>query len=158
MPRSTSWRRRPVPVVTRLDDVRFVIDENLLRMAKGVVPVRRDTAVFSSPPVEELLPSGILDTEWIPVVGERGWVVITSDRRLRTRPAEASLAIAHKLQAVHLHGLGERPAWDQLVRLVGRWSDIEKQVESQRDGAWWLSLCAKVARLMRFEPGAVESA
>lgn len=85
--------------MTTLDDVRFVIDENLLRLAKGVARIRRDTAAFSVPPVEELLPSGILDTEWIPVVGERGCAVITRDRRLRTRPVEASLAITHKLKA-----------------------------------------------------------
>lgn len=142
--------------MTQLDGVRFVIDENLLRMAKGVVRVRRDTAVFSSPPVEEVLPSGILDTEWIPVVGARGWVVITSDRRLRTRPSEAELAIAHKLKAVHLHGLGERSSWDQLVRLASRWADIEKQVEREPDGPWWLSLRPRSSRVLRFEPGVVE--
>ena len=142
--------------MTVLDDVRIVIDENLLRMAKGVVRVRRDTAVFSSPPVDELLTSGILDTDWVPVVGERGWVAITNDRRLRTRPAEAGLAITHKLKVVHLHGLGERSAWEQLVRLVSRWDGIEKHVERQPDGPWWLSLRANGARALRFEPGAAE--
>lgn len=142
--------------MTALDDVRFVIDENLLRMAKGIVGVRRDTAVFSSAPVEGLLPAGILDTEWIPVLADRGWVVISSDRRLRTRPAEAELAVTHKLKAVHLHGLAERTAWDQLVRLVSRWDAIERQVECHPDGPWWLSLRANGARAMRFDPGAVE--
>ena len=49
-------------------------------------------------------PRGIADTDWIPTVGDRGWVMITHDRRLRTRPAEAELAIAHRLKVVHLHG------------------------------------------------------
>lgn len=142
--------------MTALDDVRFVIDENLLRMAKGVVRVRRDTAVFSAPPIDELLPSGILDTDWIPVIGERGWVVITSDRRVRTRPAEAGLAITHKLKVVHLHGLGERSAWEQLVRLVSRWGNVKRQVECEPDGPWWLSLRPNGARVMRFDPGAAE--
>lgn len=142
--------------MTALDDVRFVIDENLLRMAKGVVGVRRDTAVFNSAPVEELLPAGILDTEWIPMVGDRGWVVITSDRRLRTRPAEAGLAVTHKLKVVHLRGVGERSAWNQLVRLASRWDAIERQVQRQPDGPWWLSLRANGARAMRFDPGAIE--
>jgi hypothetical protein len=78
--------------VTTLGDVRFVIDENLLRMAKGVVRVRRDTAVFSASPVEKLLPSGILDTEWIPAVGERGWVVISTRRAVRVMRFEPGVA------------------------------------------------------------------
>lgn len=78
----------------RVDDVVYVVDENLLRVGAGLVAVRKDTARFSREPVDELLPQGILDTEWIPIVGERGWVVITNDRRLRTRPAEAAMAIA----------------------------------------------------------------
>ena len=100
-----------------LEDVVYVVDENLARLGNGIVAVRRDTARFSRAPVDELLPEGIADPEWIPIVGDRGWVVITSDRRLRTRPREAELAIAHKLKVVHLHGdIGTRPAWDQLVR------------------------------------------
>lgn len=142
--------------MTTYDDIRFVIDENLLRLAKGVAHIRRDTAVFSSPPVEELLPTGILVTDWVPLVGERGWVVITSDRRLRTRPDEARFAVTHKLKVVHLYGLGERSAWEQLVRMAVRWGDIEKQVEFDPEGPWWLSLRPKGVRVMRFEPGAVE--
>lgn len=102
-----------------LEQVTYVVDENLLRLGNGLVAVRRDTARFSRPPVYELLYAGILDPDWIPVVGDRGWTVITNDRRLRTRPTEASLAITHQLKVVHLHGEGgNRPAWEQLVRLT----------------------------------------
>ena len=57
----------------RVDDVRYVVDENLLRLGAGLVAVRRDTARFSRPPVDDLLPQGILETEWIPIVGDHGW-------------------------------------------------------------------------------------
>src|SRR4051812_29674531 len=86
------------------DDIKYVVDENLLSLGNGMVAVRDDTARFSRAPVEELLPRGIADTDWIPIVGDRGWVMTTNDRRLRTRPAEAALAIAHGLKVVHLHG------------------------------------------------------
>jgi hypothetical protein len=97
--------------MTALGDVRYVIDENLLRVGRGVVAVRRVTARFSQPPVDELLPTGILGPDWIPIVGDRAWVVITSDRGLRTRPAEANLAITHKLKVAHLYKVGELSAW-----------------------------------------------
>lgn len=62
-----------------LDDVRYVVDENLLSLGNGMVAVRRETARFSRPPVDALLPLGISDPQWIPIVGDRGWIMITND-------------------------------------------------------------------------------
>lgn len=31
---------------------------------------------------------GTPDADWLPVVGERGWIVLTKDTRIRHRPAE----------------------------------------------------------------------
>ena len=139
-----------------LDDVVYVVDENLLRLGTGMAAVRRDTARFSRPPVDELLPQGILDTEWIPIVGDRGWVVITNDRRLRTRPIEAELAIDHKLKVIHLHGqVGSRPAWDQMTRLTSRWQSIEHQLtRNPPDGPLWLSVQDSGVKKLSFDPGA----
>ncbi|GJF16701.1 hypothetical protein NGTWS1803_03300 [Mycolicibacterium cyprinidarum] len=138
-----------------IGDVQYVVDENLLSLGNAMVAVRRDTARFSRAPVEELLPRGILDTEWIPIVGDRGWVMITNDRRLRTRPVEAELAITHELKVVHLHGdVGSKPAWDQLIRLTTRWTNVTDQ--QPKEGPWWLSLRKGPPQLMRFEPGVAE--
>ncbi|BBX03686.1 hypothetical protein FHT40_005735 [Mycolicibacterium sp. BK556] len=138
-----------------IGDVRYVVDENLLSLGNAMVAVRRDTARFSRTPVEELLPRGILDTDWIPIVGDRGWVMITNDRRLRTRPVEADLAITHRLKVVHLHGdVGSKPAWDQLIRLTTRWTNVADQ--QPMEGPWWLSLRKGPPQLMRFEPGVAE--
>jgi hypothetical protein len=145
--------------VLELDDVTYVVDENLLRLGNGLAAVRRDTARFSRPPFEELLPEGIPDPEWIPVVGGRGWVLTTSDRRLRTRPREASLAISHNLKVIHLHGvIGTRSAWEQLVRVATRWRSIEGHVARAPQGPWWLSLRSNGARVMSFAPGVDERA
>lgn len=76
-----------------VDNVTYVVDENLLRLGAGLVAVRKDTARFGRAPIDDILPLGILDTDWIPIVGRRGWIVITNDRHLRTRPVEAELAI-----------------------------------------------------------------
>lgn len=140
-----------------LDDVKYVVDENLLSLGNGMVAVRRDTARFSRPPVEELLPRGITDPEWIPIVGDRGWVIITNDKRLRTRPVEAELAITHKLKVVHLHGnVGTKPAWDQMVRIATRWSSIQNHVERTPAGPWWFSVRSSGVAVMEFAPGVAE--
>lgn len=140
-----------------LGDVRYVVDENLLSLGNGMVALRRDTARFSRPPVDDLLPLGISDPQWIPIVGDRGWVIITNDRRLRTRPAEAELAIQHKLKVIHLHGgIGSRPAWAQMVRLASRWASIENHLERSPEGPWWLSARRNNVVAMRFAPGNAE--
>jgi PIN like domain len=140
-----------------LEDVKFVIDENLLSLGNGMVALRRDTARFSRQPVEELLPSGIPDPQWIPIVGDHGWVIITNDKRLRTRPGEAELAIAHKLKVIHLHGdIGNKPAWAQMVRLATRWASIENHMERAPDGPWWFSVRRNGVAAMPFAPGNAE--
>lgn len=68
-----------------VEDVVYVVDENLQRLGKGMSTIRRDTARFTAQPLDDLLPEGIEDPEWIPIVGDNGWVLITNDRRIRTR-------------------------------------------------------------------------
>lgn len=140
-----------------LEDVVYVVDENLLRLGKGIMAIRRDTARFTEPPLDELLPQGMDDPDWIPAVGDRGWVVITNDRRLRTRPVEAQLAIDHRLKVIHLHGgVGSSSTWDQLTRIATRWEAVKQQVEREPEGPWWLSLQVATSRVMRYEPGKPE--
>ena len=140
-----------------LEDIVYVVDENLLRMGKAMVAVRRDTALWREEPLDALLPEGIDDPDWIPVVGDRGWVVITNDKRIRTRPVEAQMAIDHHLKVIHLEGsAGHATAWQQLVRLAKRWEAIEDQVVGSPVGPWWLSVRSSRTVVMRYEPGKVE--
>lgn len=142
-----------------LDDVKYVVDENLLSLGNGMVAVRRDTARFSREPVHELLPRGISDPDWIPIVGDRGWIIVTNDRRLRTRPAESELAITHNLKVIHLHGdIGGKPAWEQLVRIATRWNGIENYVNKHPEGPWWLSVRRAGVMALKFSPGSAERA
>jgi hypothetical protein len=141
----------------QIDRLVYVVDENLLRLGKALMRLRDDVGCFGQPPLMELLPPGIGDTEWIPIVGSQGWIAITSDRRLRTRPAEARLAVAHRLKVVHLHGgVGHRSSWEQAERLLTRWRAVERHRNSFPDGPWWLSLRADSSRALTFEPGQVE--
>ncbi|MCW2686353.1 MAG: hypothetical protein JWR37_1243 [Mycobacterium sp.] len=60
-------------------------------------------------------------------------MVITSGRRMRTKPDEASLAITHQLKVIHLHGdIATRSRWDQLVRLAVRWGNVKEQQSKRR--------------------------
>jgi hypothetical protein len=37
---------------------------------------------------DDHFPQGTPDADWLPVVGRRGWIVLTKDTRIRHRPAE----------------------------------------------------------------------
>ncbi len=137
-----------------LDDVVFVFDENLMGLAKGLAQLRNDAAVFGDTTLDRVIPCGTLDADWIAEAGDRGWVVITNDRRLRTRPLEAPVAIDHELKVVHLHGaVGSQRPWQQAERLLVHWQKVELQISTTPRGPWWLSLESKRVRTLSFQPG-----
>ena len=123
-----------------LDDVQFFVDENTLALGRVIAALRNDIAVIGEAPIDHLLRRGMDDVEWIPIVAGHGWVVITIDHHLRTRPHEARLAARYGLKCVNLRGAGNLSRWDQLVRLARHWDALEEHVEKHPVGPWWLSL------------------
>ena len=107
--------------MTELGSVRYFVDENTLALGKVMADLRDDTVVIGQSPVEHFLWRGMADVEWIPVVAARGWVAITVDHHLRTRPYEARLALEHGLKCVNLRGVGNLSRWSQLVRVARHW-------------------------------------
>lgn len=47
----------------------------------------------------ERIGQGLLDEEWLRDAGQRGWVVLMKDAKIRYRPAELQVVIDHSLQA-----------------------------------------------------------
>ena len=43
-------------------------------------------------------PQDTKDVDWLARAGSEGWIVITHDRHIRTRPAECGLMIDHKVR------------------------------------------------------------
>lgn len=64
----------------------------------------RDDIVY---PGHELLPEvlpGAEDLDWMPIVAELGWIVLTRDRRIRSRPAELLTYREHGVRSVWIGG------------------------------------------------------
>jgi hypothetical protein len=136
--------------------VQYVIDENLVRVGRAFAGLRDDMAVVGDPPITNDLPQGVLDPDWIPLVGRRAWIMITDDRGLRTRPNEAALALEYELKVIHLYGIGHARPWVQAVHLLSRWRSVEAFVGEHPVGPWWLSVRHDSVREMRYEPGLQE--
>ena len=110
-----------------LSEVRFYVDENLAGLGLTLRKVRpfRDLVVGSHPPIQHLVPKD--DPDWIPDVAGRGWVVITNDKHIRTRPFEAPRAIEVGLRCVHLDPPGAKNprVWDFLRLVLRHWDHVE---------------------------------
>jgi hypothetical protein len=48
---------------------------------------------------DDHFPQGTPDAVWLPVVGQRGWVVLTKDTRIRHRPAEKQALLGAGVRA-----------------------------------------------------------
>ena len=58
------------------------------------------------------------DATWISAVGQRGWVVLTKDKTIRTRPVELQALEAAKVRMLRRAGEGIRTPDVQLGKLA----------------------------------------
>lgn len=79
----------------------YYTDENTLGLGKLLRRFGREDIRY--PGHEELpeVPLGADDEEWLPIIGAMGLIVLSRDRRIRSRPAE--------LRACHEYGV--RSVW-----------------------------------------------
>ena len=136
--------------------VKFLFDENLVRLGLAVRTLRTDTTYMGADDVQAQFPLGFLDRSWIPIAAALGWVVVTNDKSIRTRPVEAALGLAHGLKVVHIHKAGHLNTWSQAVRLISRWHAIDAQIAAHPSGPWWLSMRKATTTAMEFRPGEIE--
>jgi hypothetical protein len=76
----------------------------------------------------EQVGQGLADEDWLSDVGERGWVVLLKDAKIRYRPAELGAIITHGIRAFCLANANLRPA-DQAERLVANLPQITRLAE-----------------------------
>lgn len=118
---------------------RFCVDEDILGLGMALAIARRDVVHPGHRYLPEV-PRGTVDDEWIPRVAERDLVVISRDRRLRTKPANLAALRAHQLRVFWIAGKKSLTTWDYLVRLTRRWDNIEHQIGERGPGPWFIAV------------------
>ena len=118
--------------------VRFYIDADLLGVAKLLVQVRADVTYPGDTgglgPDHQHRPAcpirpGAKDTEWIPTVAASGWVVVTRDRRIKSKPSERDAVREHSARIVALDARRQLNKWEQLEIIVCQWRKLETLTE-----------------------------
>lgn len=119
--------------------LRFFVDESALGLGKALTIARRDVIHAGHPLIPEV-PLGALDPTWMPEIGARDLAVISRDKRIRTKPAELALLKQHGLRVFWIAGSRDLSTWDYLVRVVRRWTEIERALTEKGPGPWFLAI------------------
>jgi len=75
----------------------------------------------------------------LPLIGSAGLVVLTRDKRIRTRPVEREALLDHDVRACFLTSGGNLDLFTQLRLWLRYWDDIETLVDT-RPGPWLASV------------------
>jgi hypothetical protein len=106
------------------EGIRFYVDEDTVHLGKALAAVRDD--VVHPGHVRCPISRGELDLKWLPVVGAAGWLLISRDKRLRTKPVEKVKLIDAGIRAVILTSGGNMNRWSQLQLVVRFWDQIDE--------------------------------
>jgi PIN like domain len=79
---------------------RWFVDENSLGVAKALAYVRGDITWPGAP--DGPVSAGAADTNWLPIIGRAGLIVLTRDKRIRSRPLERQALLDHNVRACFL--------------------------------------------------------
>ncbi len=119
---------------------RWFVDENSLGVVKALAYVRGDVTWPGAP--DGPIPAGAADTAWLPVIGRAGLVVLTRDKRIRSRPLERQALLDHNVRACFLTSGGSLDLFSQLRLWLRYWDDIEAIVADQP--APWLASVTRI--------------
>src|SRR5687768_10213905 len=103
----------------------YFTDENALGLGKLLERADRTDVLYPGHPRLPEVPLGTPDLEWMPEVARRELVVLTRDRRIRTRPAELRVYLEHGLRSVWLGAKQDLGPHDQLALFLKHESRLQ---------------------------------
>jgi hypothetical protein len=79
------------------------------------------------------------DEEWIPVVGQRGWVLLTGDRNIRWKPHQREILEKAKVTTFFMvKGYDNLGRWEQAAHFLKAWPNIMQMAEKKQIGRCYL--------------------
>ena len=116
--------------------VSYDFDADILGLGKLIASLRPDSTYPGDPgatihkrvrppcPIES---PAVHDPVWIPLVAERGWLIVTRDSRIQTHRAEIDAVRTSGARMVALAAPDARGTWQQLETLMRNWRRMEAQ-------------------------------
>jgi hypothetical protein len=119
--------------------LRFFVDETSLGLGKALAIARHDVVHPGHPDLPSV-PRGTLDPVWMPIVSAMGLVVISRDKRIRTKPAELAAFRDCGLRVFWLAGKRDLNNWENLVLMVKSWERMEDIIRDCGPGPWFYAV------------------
>lgn len=85
--------------------------------------------------LKDEFPVDAIDVDWMPIVAQRGWIVVTADLRIRSRPEERAVRERLKLTTIFFAGAFQNLSFaEQSWRIIRWWPDIVRVSSKQKAG------------------------
>lgn len=120
----------------------YFTDENTLGLGKLLRRSGREDVVYPGHPDLPAVPLGTPDLDWMPVVAALDLIVLTRDRRIRTRPAELRQYHALGIRSVWIGAKQDLGPHDQLALFLAHEARLDREVIKRGPGPWALALSA----------------
>ena len=83
-------------------------------------------------PLRDIFPTAIKDVEWIPLLKETEWIIVTCDRHIQTRKAEAQALRESGASAIFINAFfAHLPILKKSEWLLRHWAAIAAWVEAE---------------------------
>jgi hypothetical protein len=135
----------------RSAQVRIYVDADLLGVGKLLAGLRDDVTYPGDPgaiihkrqraPCPITSPH-VLDTDWIPQVAARGWLIITRDSMIIQNRNEITAVRENKAKMVALNQRDAQTKWGQLEVFMTQWRRIEALTSEPGPFIWRVSRTA----------------
>lgn len=123
-----------------VDDPVYFTDENTLGLGKLLVRAGRDDVIYPGHEALPDVPVGTLDLDWMPIIARLDLVVVTRDRRIRTRPAELRAYWEFGIRSVWLGAKQDMGPRDQLQLFLRHEERLRREIVKRGAGPWALAI------------------
>lgn len=118
----------------------YFTDENTLGLGKLLGRAGRGDVVYPGHEALPDVPVGTLDLDWMPVIARLDLVVVTRDRRIRTRPAELRAYWEFGIRSVWLGAKQDMGPRDQLELFLRHEERLRREIVKRGAGPWALAM------------------
>lgn len=127
----------------------YFTDENLLGLGRLLTRSGRTDVVYPGHPGLPEVPLGTPDLDWMPLVAGRGLLVLTRERRIRTRPVELTAYRAHGIRSVRVGGKRDLAPSDAVEIFLRHEERLVRHATRLGAGPWALLLTHEGVREIR---------
>jgi hypothetical protein len=129
----------------------YFTDENALGLGKLLRRSGRHDVLYPGHERMPDVPLGTADLEWMPLVGALGLIVITRDRRIRTRPAELLAYREYGIRSVWIGAKRDLAPQDQMELFCAHEERLRREIVKRGPGPWALAMSVSGLRPLRLK-------